>query len=234
MMIRRESTASSSATFKPRLDILPAAQRRLWPELSDTPTDFTLYGGTAIALRLGHRASADFDFFASAAFVPSVLLRSVPYLKAATVRQSAPNTLSVSIERDGPVQVSFFGDLDLGQVASAETAIGPGIKVASLIDLAGFKVAVVTQRAELKDYIDVHALLVKANIPLAEMLAAATIIYGTEFSPLLSLKALTYHEDAALTELSTDVRQDLITAVSAVDPYHLPSLAAVRARQERS
>jgi len=58
------------------------------------------------------------------------------------------------------------------------------------MDLAGFKVAVVTQRAELKDYVDVHALLTKGNIPLAEMLAAAAIIYGTEFSPLLSLKAL--------------------------------------------
>jgi len=36
------------------------------------------------------------------------------------------------------------------------------------------------------------------------MLAAAAIIYGTEFSPLLSLKALAYHDDPALAELSTD------------------------------
>jgi hypothetical protein len=142
--------------------------------------------------------------------------------------------LTVTVERGGPVQVSFFGGLDLGQVASAETAIGPGIKVASFIDLAGFKVAVVTQRAELKDYIDVHALLMKADIPLAEMLAAASIIYGTEFSPLLSLKALAYHEDAALAALPADVRRDLITAVRAVDPHHLPVLAAVRQRPQRS
>jgi hypothetical protein len=233
-MIRRNPTADSSAPFKPRLDILPSAQHRLWPELSDTPEDFTLYGGTAIALRLGHRTSADFDFFACTPFVPNALLQKVPYLKGATVRQSAPNTLTVTVERDGPVQVSFFGGLNLGQVASAETAIGPAIKVASLIDLAGFKVAVVTQRAELKDYIDVHALLTKADIPLAEMLAAATIIYGTEFSPLLSLKALTYHDDPALARLSTEVRQDLVTAVSAVDPHHLPPLIAVRERPERS
>jgi hypothetical protein len=233
-MIGREPTASSSAAFKPRLDILPLAQRRLWPELSDTPEDFTLYGGTAIALRLGHRPSADFDFFAYTPFVPNALLQKVPYLKGATVRQSAPNTLTVTIERDGPVQVSFFGGLDLGQVASAETAIGPGIKVASLMDLAGFKVAVVTQRAELKDYIDVHALLMKADIPLAEMLAAATIIYGTEFSPLLSLKALAYHDDPALARLSREVRRDLVTAVSAVDPHHLPPLTSVRKRPQRS
>lgn len=233
-MNTREPAASSSATFKPRLDIPPPAQQRLWPELSETPGEFTLVGGTAIALRLGHRPSVDFDFFASTPFVPGALLQNVPYLKGATVLQSAPNTLTVTVERGGLVQVAFFGGLDLGQVASAETAIGPGIDVASLIDLAGFKAAVVTQRAELKDYIDVHTLLTKGNIPVAEMLAAAAIIYGTEFSPLLSLKALAYHDDRALAELSTDVRRDLITAVRAVDPQHLPVLTAVRKRPERS
>jgi hypothetical protein len=227
-MIKREPTADSSAAFEPRLDILPPAQRRLWPELSDTPEDFTLYGGTAIALRLGHRPSADFDFFASAPFVPNALLQKVPYLRGAALRQSAPNTLTVTIERDGPVEVSFFGGL--GQVAPAQNAIGPGIKVASLLDLAGCKVAVVTERAEAKDYIDVHALLMKAHIPLAQMLAAATIIYGADFSPLLSLKALAYHEDDALAGLPTDVRQDLIGAVGAVDPHHLPALTAISSR----
>jgi hypothetical protein len=95
-------------------------------------------------------------------------------------------------------------------------------------------VAVVTQRAELKDYIDVHALLMKADIPLAEMLTAATIIDGTEFSPLLSLKALAYHDDPALARLSREVRQDLVTAVSAVDPHHLPQFTSVRETPARS
>ena len=50
--------------FVPRLDILPEPQWRLWPELVEVPDAFTLYGGTAVALRLGHRQSIDFDFFA--------------------------------------------------------------------------------------------------------------------------------------------------------------------------
>jgi len=63
-----------SNVFSPRLDILPAAQRRLWPELSSTPDHFILYGGTAIALRLGHRASVDFDFFTQKSFEPNSLV----------------------------------------------------------------------------------------------------------------------------------------------------------------
>ena len=56
--------------FTPRLDILPAPQRRLWDELVETPKEFALYGGTAIALQLGHRESVDFDFFGSRSLDP--------------------------------------------------------------------------------------------------------------------------------------------------------------------
>jgi hypothetical protein len=49
--------------FEPRLDILPLAQREFWPQLRPAPTlSFVLYGETAVALLLGHRASLDFDF----------------------------------------------------------------------------------------------------------------------------------------------------------------------------
>jgi nucleotidyltransferase AbiEii toxin of type IV toxin-antitoxin system len=222
------------AAFKPCLDILPPAQRRLWPELSETPEAFTLYGGTAIALRLAHRPSADFDFFASEPFVPNDLTQKIPYLRGATVRQVAPDTLTVTVERDGPVQISFFGGINHGQVEPAEKAEGPEIKVASLIDLAGYKVAVVQQRAELKDYVDVHSLLTKAKIPLANMLAAGKIIYGAQFNPLLALKALAYHEDRALADLSADMRRDLIAAVKATDLQHLPTLAAVKKAPEKA
>jgi hypothetical protein len=50
--------------FEPRLDILPQAQREIWSALAPSVAlDFVLYGGTAIALRLSHRTSLDFDFF---------------------------------------------------------------------------------------------------------------------------------------------------------------------------
>jgi len=229
-----EPTAQVPATFKPCLDILPPPQRRLWPELSQTPQQFTLYGGTAIALRLAHRPSMDFDFFSPQPFAPNDLLQKISYLKGGTVRQSAPDTLTVTVERDGPVQVSFFGGLDLGQVAAADVAAGPEIKVASLIDLAGFKMAVVPQRVELKDYFDVHTLLTKANIPLDKMLASAKIIYGSQFNPLIALKSLAYHDDSALDKLSAEMRRELIAAVKATDPRQVPSLSAVKTHPENA
>lgn len=54
-------------TFKPILNVLPESQQWLWTRLNTTPRHFVLYGDTALALRLGHRESVDFDFFSSAA-----------------------------------------------------------------------------------------------------------------------------------------------------------------------
>jgi hypothetical protein len=221
-----------SAVFTPHLDILPPAQKRLWPELAATPSAFTLYGGTAIALRLAHRTSVDFDFFSWSRFAPMSLMSEIPYLAAGTVVQSSADTLTITLDRGGPVQLSFFGGLNLGQVASADLVAGPQFKVASLIDLAGTKAAVVTQRAEVRDYLDIHCLLTQTGITLSDMLAAAAIIYGQQFNPLISLKAIAYHDDPTLAELPATVRADLRQAVAATDPNRLPILEAFRKRAD--
>jgi Nucleotidyl transferase AbiEii toxin, Type IV TA system len=207
----------------PRLDILPAAQRTLWPELRGTPQDFTLYGGTAIALRLGHRASADFDFFGRTGFDPDQLLATVPYLVGARVLQREESTLTCRVTRGGPILVSFFGLPTIGRIEEPTPVEGPGFPVASLIDLAGMKVSVVQKRAQAKDYIDVDALLT-AGISLPMALAAGGAIYGKAFEPQITLKALTYFGDGDLFTLPTDLQRRLAAAATAVDLDTLPVL----------
>lgn len=56
--------------FVRRLDRLPKAQWGLWDEVAAVPPEFVLYGGTAIALHLGHRRWVDFDFFGDRPFDP--------------------------------------------------------------------------------------------------------------------------------------------------------------------
>ncbi|MDG4554170.1 MAG: nucleotidyl transferase AbiEii/AbiGii toxin family protein [Candidatus Competibacter sp.] len=207
--------------FTPDLTTLPQPQHNLWPELTATPAAFTLYGGTALALRLGHRASVDFDFFSNATFDPDQLANTLPYLKNAERVQVAPNTLTCRIQRDGPVLVSFFGGLGLGQVAAHDEVQGMGLRVASLLDLAGTKAAVVQKRAEVKDYLDLDALL-RHGIDLPTALAAGKVVYGRSFNPLITLKALNYFDD--VPTLPADVQARLSTAVVAVDVTTLPSL----------
>jgi hypothetical protein len=79
--------------------------------LGSTPPDFVLYGGTALALRLGHRQSVNFDFFSSRKFQPMSLARSAPYLNGQTITQQAADTLSCEVlTAAGPVKISFLAD----------------------------------------------------------------------------------------------------------------------------
>ena len=208
--------------MNPRLDALPPPQRRLWPELRATPRRFVLYGGTAIALRLAHRESEDFDFFSSEPFDADALLAEIPYLKDATVVQREQDTLTCVVDRHGPVRVSFFGGLSLNRVRSPQTAEGSGILVASLEDLGGTKAQVVQTRALAKDYIDVDALVRLGGVPLAAMLGAATAIHGDRYNAMLTLKALAYFGDGDLAELPAAVRTRLSHAATTVDPASIP------------
>ena len=128
--------------FQPRLSVLPAPQRGLWDELVGLPMEFVL-GGTALALHLGHRTSVDFDFFGDRAFEPARLASSLPFLAGAIITQQEPNTLSVSVDRAGPVKISFFGVPALRRLIAPVVAPDNGVRVASLLDLAGTNAAVV-------------------------------------------------------------------------------------------
>jgi predicted nucleotidyltransferase component of viral defense system len=214
-------------TFSPKLNILPASQRTLWKELKATPKHFVLYGGTALALRLGHRVSEDFDFFTNATFESQDLLERIPYLRDGKVTLLSENTLTVVLDRNGPVSVSFFGGLGLARVSSPDTANDNGVQVASLLDVAGCKMAVVQRRAEAKDYLDIAALL-ESGISLPKALAAAKAIYGDQFEPTTTVRALSYFADGDLPKLPASLQNALRTAAIGVKLDELPVLIGKR------
>jgi hypothetical protein len=94
--------------------VLPLSQQALWDgPLATLPSGWVLYGGTAIALHLGHRQSVDFDFFSTERLDRGVLRRSCPFLVGAKTLQDEPDTLTVVVENAGDsVKLSFFGGLD--------------------------------------------------------------------------------------------------------------------------
>lgn len=209
--------------LRPRADMLPPAQQRLWRELGGTPDDFVLYGGTALALRLGHRQSIDFDFFSSAQVDSTRLLREVSYLQGAEVVQRSPDTLTSLVDRGGPVRVSFFGGLTLRRVADPDSLAAPAVMIASLLDLAATKAEVVQARAAAKDYLDIDALIHLAGVSLSDTLGAARAVFGPAFNPIPTLKALCFFADGDLAVLPREVCRRLAEAAAAVDPAKLPS-----------
>jgi len=134
-----------------------------------------LYGGTAIALRCGHRVSVDFDFFSSQSLERQQLCRLLPWWDGAQVLQDQPDTLTVlvaDVHTRNTVKVSFFGGLSIGRVAEPDPTVDGVAVVAAPLDLLGTKLKVMLQRAERKDYEDV-AVLLRSGLSLAQGLAAA-------------------------------------------------------------
>ena len=206
--------------FKPRMDILPAEQQRLWPELRPSVNlGLVLYGGTAIALRLGHRTSVDFDFFTEKPLDKKELHAGFPFVQRSTVLQDEPNAYTLLVpchEPDGQcVKVSFFGTIDFGRVEEPSLTEDGALVVASLDDLMATKVKVILQRIEAKDYRDIAAML-KAGVGLPKGLASARAMYGQAFQPSESLKAMVYFKGGDLQTLTQDEKETLISAVSVV------------------
>ena len=219
------------AKFEPRLDILPDSQRRLWPELDAIPSDFVLYGGTGLALQLGHRVSEDFDFFPSSSFDAERLRSRPPFFKDlnpsdpdAWVHRKRDN-LEAFVNRGGVVKVAFFGGLDtVRRVEDPQLAAGSRVQVASLVDLAGMKMRVIQMRATWKDYVDIHT-LVSHGIDLATGLAAAKAI-DRNFDPAISVRALQFYGDGTLDRVPIQMQHDLTRWGQAIDLGKVPTLHA--------
>jgi hypothetical protein len=213
--------------LSPRFDVLPPAQRALWPELARIPRSFVLYGGTALALRLGHRTSVDFDFFAHDPLDHHALERELPWLREGDSLQEEANARTVLVRAGGgTVKVSLFGKITFGRVGEPALTDDGTLEVASLLDLAGTKVKALLQRVEAKDYLDVAALL-GAGIPVEQILGSARALFGPAFNPLIAQKTLAYFEGGDLASLPGEVKRTLVAhATRDVEVRELPKVSA--------
>jgi hypothetical protein len=192
----------------PKFDVLPAAQKQIWADLSPAPhLNLVLYGGTAIALHLGHRESLDFDFFRSAA-----------------LDKDSPNTLVVLAETPaGSVKVSFFGGIRFGRVNDPLRTRDGTLLVASLDDLMATKLKTILDRAEAKDYRDIAA-MISAGVSLASGLSAFKQMFEGE--PAQVLRALGFFDDGDLKALGAADRDVLRRArdrIGVLPELHLRS-----------
>ena len=153
---------------------------------------FYLGGGTALALRLGHRRSVDFDWFREKG-IPDPLRcardlqsRGLPL----EVERTDPDTLHALVRG---VRVTLLAyPYPLLQPAAESPQLGS--RLASLDDLAAMKLAAVSQRGIRRDFFDVEA-LGRAGLDLPRMLSLYQAKYGVRDVGHV-LAALTYFDDA--------------------------------------
>lgn len=188
-------------SFEPRTEVLPKAQQEIWPLLAPAPgLSFVLYGGTAVALHLGHRVSVDFDFFRAEPFGKKEIETCFAFMRDSRTIQEDTNTLVVIAPMpSGPVRISFFGGLGIGRINQPLRTQDGTLLVASLEDLLATKLKTILDRAEAKDYRDLAAML-SAGASLEKALGGFANMYGKD--PGLALKAIGFFKDGDLASLS--------------------------------
>lgn len=213
----------------PHLGILPPGQRTFWDRVAaSVPKRFVLYGGTAVALRYGHRQSVDFDYFSDRPLDLQRLVKALPAITEGEVLQQAHDSLTVRIDIDGqPVKLSFFGDLGFGRVGQPDV-INHRATIASPIDLLATKLKTLHDRVEAKDYLDIEALL-RGGLTLNQGIAAAAALFGSSLNMLDTAKAVAWFKDGGLDKsLPAATRNYLAKASSTFDPRIVPANIASR------
>ena len=148
-----------------------------------------LAGGLAVALQLGHRVSADFDWFTANTIPPAKLLDDIKATGfAVAVRQNDEGTFLGQV--DGLEYSVFRYRYDVvGLVQEIE-----GCRVASLEDLGAMKLAAICQRSVKRDYVDLHAILTLGGVSIGDLVSAWNRKYpGKDVG--FALRALVYFAD---------------------------------------
>ena len=199
------------------LDILPPPQRDMFSVLAPlNELGFVHYGGTAIALQLGHRVSIDFDFFNDSQVTREALVSALPFLGDAITLQQEPDTWTVLSGRgENAVKLSFFTGMGFGRVGEP-VQTDNRLLLASLDDLLGHKLKVLLQRVEAKDYRDIAAML-HAGQRLEDGLGAAVALFPN-LPPCEAVRALVHFEGSDLANLTRRERNILVAHVQRLGP----------------
>ena len=117
---------------------------------------FNLVGGTALALRYGHRLSVDLDLFATEPFdnnsIYNELIAHFPNYKVSTLQSKIGIFGFIDQVKVDLVQYYKFPLIEHVQVVD-------GLRIVSDADIAAMKIFAIIQRAKKKDFFDISLLM---------------------------------------------------------------------------
>jgi hypothetical protein len=174
---------------------LAPQQQRALDRLKQVPgiDAFYLAGGTAIALRLGHRQSVDLDLFSLTSGIDLDVLRAavIRAIPDAEVLALSDATLRLRVEGI-PVDFVRYPYPPLEQPTLGVVPL----PLATLLDLAVMKLAAISRRGIRRDFWDLYAMTI-SEISLREAGRSYVARFGIAEADLYHvLRALTYFADA--------------------------------------
>ena len=142
--------------------IMDADMLALWRSARSLPKEIRLYGGTGLALYLGHRASQDFDFVHADWGVDVAFVRNhmAPFNQGEI--QGGPGMVDITHEgskRRIMINVMEAGGSFVPHPVREPVKADNGVYVAHIDDLMAAKLRALMNRESSKDYLDTAACL---------------------------------------------------------------------------
>ncbi len=184
----------------PHWEAVTTQTRALWNVVARLPhiQQFYLAGGTALALRLGHRVSQDLDLFARIETLDDIMRYQIlePLQHEHTVVLHQDSVLGLVLTVD-ELPMSFFSYNYplLDPVAEVE-----GLRIAGLTDIGLMKLDAVAGRGTRKDFYDLY--FIAAQIGLDTLFARSTEKYA--FSRGFGMRVLTALVDFDIADQQPD------------------------------
>lgn len=125
----------------------------------DIFNDFNLVGGTALALKIGHRLSVDIDLFSTTPFDAKALAERLATSYAATEIRTLTNGLFCFVNN---IKIDLLSH-QYSLVAEIENL--EGVRIVSLLDIGAMKLnAIFNSGKRYKDFVDIYSLLEKFTL----------------------------------------------------------------------
>ncbi|GAB4443749.1 MAG: nucleotidyl transferase AbiEii/AbiGii toxin family protein [Anaerolineae bacterium] len=153
---------------------------------------FYLAGGTALALRLGHRRSVDLDFFSASDEVTRASRQEI----LDGLSSYAPQAIeavdgNLLLEVSG-LHIGFFG---YGYQLLEPTDHVEQVALASVVDIGLMKLDALISRGSRKDFYDLYFIAQQVSIPSLLAMAETKYPYARDF-PLMAVEGLVFFDNA--------------------------------------
>lgn len=211
-----------AALAAPHWEAVTSQARDLLTILGQMPLlrPFYLAGGTALALRLGHRISLDLDLFANVEVLDENLRHNIVenLRQGHRVDPLQDSVLGLVLQVDGQ-PASFFS---YGYPLLAPTDQVSGIQVAGILDIGLMKLDAVAGRGTRKDFYDLF--FIASHIPLDGLFARSSDKYSQSRS--FGMRVL-----AALVDFDIADSQDEPTMLLPIEWAQVKAFFIAQARQ---
>ncbi len=177
---------------KIHLEILDKKRQEVFLKIQPILKDFTLGGGTALALQIKQRQSFDFDFFSPKPIARNTL-EKISQLGFSSVKPTFDTEDELSLIVDDEVKLTFLS-YPFSKIFDC-IFLDQNVQVFTLPGLAAQKTYTIGRRGVWRDYYDVFSLLFNKYFTLKEIIELTTKEYGGIFSPKLFLSQLVYFQD---------------------------------------